>query len=210
MSAAVDVDKPQTHDSICSESEFVDFSYRFGTPIPLSNGSVVKKLQVRPSCASRPNTLSEKFGTGGFPFHTDTAFWSRPARLVLLRAVGGDLRRPTILTPFTNIAEAVGLSRLRQGAWLCDTGSRKTFTTMCFEHQGQSGLRYDPNCMVPANSAARKVDEFLRPRCFSLVGDLIEWRPNRVAVIPNWTYLHARASSEHDDLDRVIERIYIY
>jgi alpha-ketoglutarate-dependent taurine dioxygenase len=81
---------------------------------------------------------------------------------------------------------------------------------MYFEHDGQSGLRYDPNCMVPANKAAREVDEFLRPRCFQIDGNRIEWQPNRVAVIPNWSYLHARGLSGHNDLDRVIERIYIY
>jgi len=209
MSAVAEVTKPQTHDSICSQAEFVEFANCLGRPISLADGSIVKNLHVSPSGKARPNTLSERFGTGIFPYHTDTAFWPRPARLVLLRAVSGDLRRPTILTPFSTIAEAVSLHQLRQGAWLCDTGHRKIYRTMYFEQDGQSGLRYDPNCMTPANKAAREVDEFLRPRCFDINGEFIDWRPNRVAVIPNWTYLHARGSGSAD-LDRLIERIYIY
>lgn len=209
MSAVADVTEPQTHDSIYSEAEFVEFANYLGRPIPLADGSVVKTLRVSPSGKARPNTLTGRFGTGVFPFHTDTAFWPRPARLVLLRAVCGDLRRPTILIPFTTIAEAVAPHQLRRGAWLCDTGRRKTYTTIHFEQDGESGLRYDPNCMTPANKAAREVDELLRPRCFDINGELIEWRPNRVAVIPNWTYLHARGSG-CDDLDRLLERIYIY
>lgn len=210
MSSFAEVSAPQTHDSICSEAEFVEFAKCFGNPIPLADGLVVKTLRVSPSGEAKSNTLSERFGTGAFPFHTDTAFWPRPARLVLLRAVGGDLRRPTMLIPFSSIVGAFAPIQLRQGAWLCDTGHRKTYTTMYFEQGGLSGLRYDPNCMVPANKAAREVDEVLRPSCFDIMGELVEWCPNRVAVVPNWTYLHARGASGSDDLDRLIERIYIY
>lgn len=210
MSAITHLSEPRIHDSICSEEEFVEFASSLGRPVPLANGSVVKTLRVSPSREARSNSLSQRFGTGSFPFHTDTAFWPRPARLVLLRGVSGDLRRPTILTPFSSAINLAASRRVRQAAWLCDTGYRKNYTTMHFEYDGVYGLRYDPNCMAPANKAAQEIDELLRPHCFDIKGELIEWVPNRVAVIPNWTYLHARAPSRWEDLDRLIERIYIY
>lgn len=80
---------------------------------------------------------------------------------------------------------------------------------MYFENDGKSGLRYDPNCMQPANKAAKIVDEVIRPRSFEIKGEIIDWKPNRVVIIPNWYYLHARGTG-YEDFDRLIERIYIY
>ena len=200
----------EIYDDISSEGAFVEFARRFGQLVPLDNGSFVKKLRVSTSENARKNSLSEIFGTGAFPFHTDTAFWTRPARLVLLRAVGGNLHRPTLLRPFASVLDEVGLRRVRQSSWICSTGRRKNYTTMYFEHDQLGGMRYDPNCMTPANNAAREVDKILRVQSFNIKGGTIDWVPNRVAVIPNWDFLHARDISEIDDSSRLIERIYIY
>lgn len=210
MAGITNITCPQIHDSIRSQDEFIELANSLGRPIQLPDGSQIKRLRVISSREARPNTLSWKFGESGFPFHTDTAFWPRPARLVLLRGVGGDLRRPTVIIPFMSAIPLALASKVRQTAWLCGTGPHTFYTTMQFEHDGSAGFRYDPNCMVPANKAAREIDEHLRPECSELKGELIEWRPNRVAIIPNWSYLHGRGTTDHVDFDRILERIYIY
>ena len=46
--------------------------------------------------------MSAQFGMGEFPLHTDTAFWTIPARFLILR-VSGDTRRPTTLLSFRKL-----------------------------------------------------------------------------------------------------------
>lgn len=209
MISSEDITVFRTEDSICSQSEFLDFANSLGKTITLNDGNVIKSLRVTNSCTAKSNTLSQKYGSGIFPFHTDTAFWTKPARLVLLRAVSGDLRRPTVVKSFAALTNGITQDLLRRSSWICDTGLKKYYTTMYFENHGKSGLRYDPNCMQPANKAAKIVDEVIRPRSFEIKGEIIDWKPNRVAIIPNWYYLHARGTG-YEDFDRLIERIYIY
>jgi len=204
------ITEPETYDGITTIGDFEEFARSLGNPIPLESGAFVKQLKVTTSELARANSLSSRYGTGSFPFHTDTAFWRTPARLVLLRGVGGNLSRPTLVTPFAPIVEQISIQKLKQGAWICDKGRRKTYTTIFFEHEGLSGMRYDPSCMIPANKPAQEADEILRSRCFNIEGETIDWIEGRVAVIPNWSYLHARESFKSEDCSRLIERIYIY
>lgn len=198
-------------DNIRTTAEFIDLAPSIGTLIELSEGKVCQELYVTDSKDAKPNTLSSRYGIGIFPFHTDTAFWKLPARWVLLRAVSGDLDRPTHLQSFQKLFQGVSRSLVRRSAWICDPGIGRRYSTISFIHEGREGFRYDLNCMTPANNAARQVDEMVRDRCFDLKGDTIKWIPNRVAIIDNWAWLHARGDSSAfaGTQSRILQRIYL-
>lgn len=207
---------PATHntevlifDDISTQNHFLELAKSMGRPIKNSEACYIDSLKVVDQAEAKKNTLSSRYGNGAFPFHTDTAFWNLPARIVLLRAVKGDLSRQTILRPFAPLLGLIGISTIRQSAWICDTGTRKLFTTMEFESETQHGFRYDPNCMKPANKAAHAVEKALKSDLMKNDNKFIEWIPNRVTVIPNWTYLHARGTSSQINQARILERIYI-
>ena len=200
---------PQTHDGITSSEDFLKLATEFGRPIPSRDGAFITKLTVSSHDSGRRNTLSSRYGEGFFPFHTDTAFWATPARFVLLRGVSGNLSRATLLAPFAPLLEELSSSTIERSAWICDTGRSKRLTTFGFKRDSSRGNRYDPNCMTPANKSAHEIDAVFRPRSFDPSGQRLEWIPNRVIIIPNWSFMHARENYEFEDGDRLLERIYI-
>ncbi len=199
----------QLLDGIQDEDSFLRVAMKLGDPIALTGGSFIKELKVRRKRDAKINTLSARFGTGMFPFHTDTSFWSHPARLVLLRALSGDLSRGTYVKSFVDLFEGISGHEIRRSAWICDTGKRKFYSTINFEASHQRGYRFDPNCMRPANASAKHIEEIIKPRCLQLNKGRIDWQPNRVAVIPNWTHLHARGTSNSLQQERTLQRIYV-
>lgn len=207
--SASQTSKIEIQDGVQDTSAFFELASSLGDPISLQNGTFVKELQVSRHSEAKPNSLSSRFGRGMFPFHTDTAFWRLPARWVLLRAVSGDLERPTHFMSFEKLFRDLTPSHIRRSAWVCDTGTAKSYSTIFFNSAGVEGFRYDPNCMRPANKAANEVDAVIRPRCFELNGQLINWIPNRVAIIDNWTWLHARGETLASEQKRILQRIYI-
>jgi L-asparagine oxygenase len=199
----------QLLDGIQNEESFLHVAMKLGDPIALADGNFIKELKVRSKRDAKINTLGSRFGTGMFPFHTDTAFWSPPARLVLLRAVSGDLSRGTYVKPFDDLFEGISGHEIRRSVWICDTGKRKFYSTISFEASHQRGYRFDPNCMRPANALAKQIEEIIKPRCLELNKNRIGWQPNMVAVIPNWTHLHARGASNSSQQERTLQRIYL-
>jgi L-asparagine oxygenase len=209
MSANEELSQILVYDDIECEDAFLRLAKQFGDPVLLSDGLYIKTLNVMEKIDAPANSLSARHGAGMFPFHTDTAFWSLPTRFVLLRAVGGDFGRSTYIKPFQKLLSGLRTNDVSHSAWVCNTGQQKFYTTLCFEKSGQLGYRYDPNCMVPANKAAKKVEKIIKPLCFEIKGLEIQWRRNRVAIIPNWTCLHARGPSISLDQTRTLERIYL-
>lgn len=58
----------------------------------------VRDIRPQPISLAKTNTLSSRYGTEAFPFHTDTAHWDQPARFLALYCVNpGAGKRPTLL-----------------------------------------------------------------------------------------------------------------
>lgn len=197
------------YDRIESDNQFIDLARSYGEIIFSKSGEVIKELHVLDSNDAAPNTLSSRYGKEGFPYHSDTAYWSVPARLVLLRAKSGDFSRCTYWLSFNDLFKGVSMSLLKRSSWLCDTGVKKHYTTLVFNIEGNVGFRYDPNCMSPANKAALEVYDIIQSRLKNDHGEKIEWIQDRVAVLPNWLVVHARGCSSAIKQDRVVQRIFI-
>jgi L-asparagine oxygenase len=48
---------------------------------------LVRDIRPQSVDSAKTNTLSSRYGTDPFPFHTDTAHWDRPARYLALYCV---------------------------------------------------------------------------------------------------------------------------
>src|SRR5262245_17548310 len=58
----------------------------------------VRDIRPQPPNSAKANTLSSRYGTDAFPFHTDTAHWDQPARYLALFCVDpGEGQRETLL-----------------------------------------------------------------------------------------------------------------
>ncbi len=201
---------PLIVDHINESDSFLSLARKFGEPLKLADGNYIKNLRVIDKIESRPNTLSSKYGIGGFPFHTDGAFMLPPPRWVLLRAVSGNVSRSTYIKPFVKFFEGIDCQILRCSIWACNTGTQSYFTTIQFSAGGLSGYRYDRDCMRAANQSAKTIEETLFRRSECLPDQVFEWELNRVIAIPNWNYLHSRGESPmSSDSDRVLQRIYV-
>jgi L-asparagine oxygenase len=65
----------------------------------------VRDIRPQPVQLAKENTLSSRYGTEAFPFHTDTAHWDRPARYLALYCVDpGEGKRPTLYTRLSSVA----------------------------------------------------------------------------------------------------------
>ena len=196
---------------VTSRSELLELARSIGHPVPSPTGELVKELTPTLRADARKGTLSDTYGTGLFPLHTDTAFWPVPSRYVVLR-VRGDIRRHTTVLTFADLlregtAELYALAE--RSVWLVRTPSKSFYCSMKFRSRGTTGWRYDRQCMIPVNDAAVKVQELLRPL---LLGDrihYINWTDDLAVVLCNWEVLHGRGPSPPCENGRILERVYV-
>ena len=186
-------------------------AHRLGRPQPdFGDRSPVRRISPREPGESRPATLSSLHGLGPFPLHTETAYWPRPARYVLLRCVHpGAGERPTV------VVDTHG--------WELDEADRRAVTNEPFRVAGRrvflaslavstdSGLawRFDRECMVPLTRGAHRA-----LRVAIALGDKsrhtdVDWTPGLLLVVDNCRCWHGRGVASSTDKDRVLERILI-
>jgi hypothetical protein len=63
--------------------------------------------------------------------------------------------------------------------------------------------------MTPANTAAKKVEEYMAEALSRVKGHHIPWSNENAVVIANWHSLHARGPEPPEEQDRVLQRIYV-
>lgn len=197
---------------VSDRDSLFELAESLGSPISGVDGELIKELRVVEREAARPSTLSARFGTAGFPLHTDTAFWSVPARFVVMR-VAGDVRRPTTVCSFINLFARIGeglMAAARSAVWTLKTSSGPVYCGMQFRtFDGLRGFRYDRQCMIPANPAAREVDECICSAAFGSAIRQIEWSVGTAVVIANWQALHGRGPEPQRETERILQRIYV-
>lgn len=150
---------------ITDRSSLLELARAVGRPVPGPTGVLVRELTPTPRPRARKGTLSDGYGLGSFPLHTDTAFWPLPSRYVVLR-VCGDTRRPTTILAFAELfrGRASHLVTLaNRSVWRIRTPSTSFYCSMRFRLGEATGWRYDIQCMRPANGAAAKLRERLGP-----------------------------------------------
>jgi alpha-ketoglutarate-dependent taurine dioxygenase len=146
-------------------------------------------------------SLSAKYGTGQQPLHTDGAHLSIPPDIVILAAkqpspVPTMLWRADYWRSKAEIRED-----LAHGLFAVDDGMAR-FLAPAYE---RGRYRFDPGCMTPADTRARRVSEYFGDALAAATR--FDWtEPSQVLVIDNRTVLHARADAAADP-ERALERI---
>lgn len=152
-------------------------------------------LRVKPKSASRPGTLSAKYGTSGFPFHTDFAFSAIPPRFILLSNETSDWsERTTLITPIERL-EPSSRSLVRNSTWRLLRSPRSYLVSGCFTQGGQVIWRWDCDFLEPANEAAEEASRLV-PRGLVSLAEAVDWQPRSAVLIDNWACTHARDDVE--------------
>jgi hypothetical protein len=97
----------------------------------------------------------------------------------------------------------------KQSVWLVRVGMCSFYSSMVSRQGMHAIYRYDANCMVPVNSAARQVQLELERIMSSDPGNPVAWRVSQAIVISNWNVLHGRGPGPEAEGQRILERIYV-
>jgi len=194
-----------------SQSELFQIASSLGRPVISPTGQLVKELVPKNATEARTSTMSGAHGTGVFPLHTDTAFLPTPCRYLVFRATG-DVRRITFLASFTQLLGSFGsefYNLAERSVWILRTPAQSNYCSMIFRAGQQTGWRYDPQCMIPVNEAAKRVDIRFRDAAAEIETQALRWEEGLAVIICNWKMLHGRGPMPSGERRRVLERIYV-
>jgi L-asparagine oxygenase len=171
---------------------------------------LVRDIRPQSADSANTNTLSSRYGTDQFPFHTDSAHWDRPARYLVLYCVDpGKGNRPTLLQD----SRAWRLSDAEKDLAcraLWKTGHVRPRLCMVAQHSKDClTIRYDKDCMRPMTAEARELELIINSRITHSAQTQIDWEPECLLVIDNQRMVHARGKSNRIDSSRVLKRILI-
>lgn len=170
----------------------------------------VRTIQPQQAGAAKTNTLSSRYGTGGFPFHTDTAHWKRPARYLLLYCVApGEGMRPTRLQDsraWQLTEEETDLACFLLWAF----GHRHVrLGHLAVRSADRLAVRYDMDCMRPMTAEAGELKAILQHRIETTAETRIDWATGTLLAIDNHRIVHARGEAQRPDANRVLKRVLI-
>jgi L-asparagine oxygenase len=171
---------------------------------------LVRDIRPQPADLAKKNTLSSRYGTNAFPFHTDTAHWDRPARYLLLYCVDpGEGKRTTQVQDTRLWCLDQGIIDLMCRA-LWRTGHiNPRLCTLAESEQDKLHIRYDMDCMRPMTAEAREVKALVEISINASPAMQIDWQPEALLILDNRRVLHARGKSSGADTNRVHKRILI-
>ena len=193
------------------EECLLTFAEELGRPVPEPrDGILVKSIRpVAPNGAVK-KTLSERYGVGEFPLHTEAAYWRAPPRYLLLYC-----RHPSRANRGTVLVDAEPLFRmsdaqsLRLDPWVVNVGLKSFLCTVVAASGRHNRLRYDGECMRPTtyNGTAQAVlQSFIR----GAEPVVQHWKPGALLVIDNHRMLHGRLAAEVPDPDRELLKILVH
>ena len=170
----------------------------------------IRTIRPQPIAEAKPNTLSSRYGLGSFPFHTDVAHWSEPARFVILYCESpGRGKRPTHLQDFRTWDLGLeGKRALLRDVW--KTGHfRPQLCTIGKINGIDLALRFDEGCMKPMTASAWKLRKFLLIQIHASPIIDVKWTVGKMLIIDNHRVLHSRGRAYFPDPDRAIKRVLV-
>lgn len=181
----------------------------FGIVIPGARGEMIQILPARDKGNGPVGSFSYVVGFDAFPWHTDTAYWSRPTRYLLLTSPEAS-SCATLYQGFDTIkANVVDFDYLiSRAVFMMNVPGKRRYLSPRFEDDnGLRGFRLDYHIYCPMNEEAvlllGKVGIFLKQNHKRLI-----WTGTNAVIIDNWKYIHAREDA-YNDKNRILKRIYI-
>ena len=189
----------------------IEVAHCLGAPVgERRNPLLVRTIRPQKSKNAPPNTLSSRYGLGPFPFHTESAYWRRPPRfLVLYCDSPGFGRRPTLLVDVAGweLSEK-HVQKLRAGVW--KTGGTRPFLCSLIQHHEEGlRIRFDVECMKPMNRSAVDGSSLMNSRIRSSHPISIRWKRGDLLIVDNHRMLHARGAAAELDHDRILVRVLV-
>lgn len=152
---------------------------------------------LKPRAATRRrNSLSDIYGTGGFPPHSDGAHLVSPPDYLIMRG-SRNRKAPTLLWPSCSLLEVFG-SDANDAQFSVDRGGRTFRVRFCSADADGLRLRFNCDIMRPQNPSAANIHSLLREPDIQPV--VIDWETTSLLVVNNRTMLHGRGSSEERDV----------
>lgn len=194
-----------------SDSELISIATEIGKILKHPNGENVFLLKPKTENESSLGTFSNKHGLREFPLHTDTAFYKRPARFILMHSVNPNncdttiLRKIDFWDQFNDREKKIA----ERAIYLVNNNREKFYTSFVFKENNELGIKYDPNCMLPFNKFAKCFDQIFKEVISGIEPKRIKWTNGKTVIIDNWKTLHGRKSAERD-ITRLLKRIYIH
>lgn len=190
--------------------DLIEIANSLGVIKPHPNGEIVKVLTPNNGTGAVKGTLSNRHGYANFPYHSDTAFWSTPARYIVLGMFEKSECSTRILetTELYSLFGSNLLSHAKDSIFMINTINEKKYTSALFKQGTETGFRFDTSCMVPINNSAKVLQRALEKYLKGPVGVPIIWSGNKAVVIDNWNTLHARDNVNTNDSNRTLMRIY--
>lgn len=182
-----------------------------GTPTyETRDHQVIKLIRPQEKWLSSSNTLSSRYGTGPFPFHTDAAYWHRPPRFLFLRCLDpGEGNRCTLLTD-TQAWLSKHQWGMLTGAVCAIAGSRSFLATIASKNSDGLGMiRYDLDCMHPTSKHSSGALVLVENQIAKAQVAEIHWRHGALLVIDNYRLLHARGESLIPDPNRLHQKMLV-
>jgi alpha-ketoglutarate-dependent taurine dioxygenase len=193
-----------------SDDELINLARTFGFVVPDDNNNIVQYLSPKAEKQGIKGSFSYNYGLLEFPFHTDTAFWSKPARYLLMKSEF-ESSCNTMLIDFENILNNLNpneISIIRKSVFQLKIFNTVRLISIPFKECDQTGIRFDPNTMFPYNEYSKRAITIINEHINDVEQVSIHWTGRNVVVIDNWRMLHSRSECLNEE-NRIIKRIYI-
>jgi alpha-ketoglutarate-dependent taurine dioxygenase len=187
------------------------FTARLGTILhDPRDPTPIRDIRPQTRTTAPSNSLSSRFGLGSFPFHTDVAHWTTPARYLMLYCLHpGRGERPTLLQDSRSWSEAADIMRVASCEVWKSGHVRPQLCTVSTVRNGHFAIRFDEACMTPMTSAAIHLRDQIRRNIQLSPITTVDWSAGMLLVLDNYRMLHARGMASRPDLDRVIRRVLV-
>lgn len=167
-----------------------------------------QRLSPLPKGIGRGHSFSDEFGLDRFPLHTDTSFWSEPARYIVMQSPA-DSSTPTLLLEKAHVTELLAQPCAARAIFRSQRiyGPRYSGVTGTSSAIPDWAIRFDPTHMTPANDAAK---EFLKLVEAAIDrANLFFYTGANSLLLDNWACLHGRGSIAATDFGRLLLRAYL-
>ena len=193
-----------------TDSELVSIASDIGNILNHPNGQMVFTLKPKLENDAIKGTFSGRHGLNNFPLHTDTAFYKKPVRYILMHSINPSNCDTTLLlkNSFWDLMTKSEKINAERAIYLVKTNREKFYTSFIFRENNEEGFKYDPSCMSPVNKYAKEFDQVFNKILLEIPLINIKWSGNKTIIIDNWNTLHGRKSVQND-IKRELKRIYI-
>ena len=198
-------------EGVSSPSSLVAIAEKIGTIIPHPSGELISVLKPSDGVASIRGTFSSIYGFEAFPLHTDTAFWPKPARYIVMGVLNEDKTSTNIVSTISILNTLTRFARnaAKTAVYKVTTPSGVHFTSLMFNERGSKGFRFDPCCMIQANESAKIFDSEFREATTAIKPYKITWNSGKALIIDNWNAMHGRSAIKDSSKNRELLRIYV-